>query len=230
MAGRLFEATLSMSYFNQECVNRWNYVSDVVTPSNQGAAKLAQAMGVIAPGEDPDPDSMLQKLQLLLNTNVTFNALAVRDVYSDFDFIEVPLQFVGNHATDGLSPAVAYGFKTNRTRLDIRRGFKRLVGVSEGAVATGGVLTGTGLSGSAAVAAAMSAQLVGMISATTITYTPVIVKKEKYDVPDSGTPPRTAFRYYEDETEQLDLLMRDLVWSVYTEVRTQNSRQYGKGR
>lgn len=230
MAGRLFEATISQTYFGQECVNRFNYVSDVVTPDASGAAKLAQSMGVIAPSEDPDPGSLIALMQALSNTNVQWNAISVRDVYSDFDFVEIPLGFSGLHATDGLSPAVAYGFKTNRTRLDIRRGFKRLVGVSEGAVATGGVLTGTGISGSVSVAAAMSEQLVGLIGSTTVTYTPVIVKKESYDVPDSGTPPRKAFRYYEDETEQLTLLMRDLIWSHYTQVRTQNSRQYGKGR
>jgi hypothetical protein len=58
-----------------------------------------------------------------------------------------------------------------------------------------------------------------------VTFTPVIVGKQQYTTPSGNT----AYRYYPTLTEQNLHLASNPVWEPYTTVRTQTSRQYGRG-
>lgn len=229
MAGRVFEVTVSYLLFGQQCINRWNYLADVAVGGNLMSAGLAEEFGLAAPGEDPNVGSVLEQLQKTVSAAAEFTDITVRDLFSDFDFLEAPLGFTGLVAGEGYSPAMAYGFYSQRTRLDIRRGFKRIPGVAEGAVGTGGVVTGTGITLTNELAVRMSLTLSQVISATNVVFKPVILGKEKYQTNVGITPPKYAYRLYQPEAEQLDHIADVGVWFPYTQVRTQGSRQYGRG-
>jgi hypothetical protein len=63
----------------------------------------------------------------------------------------------------------------------------------------------------------------------TISFAPAIVGKEKY-TPDPLKPDRYAYRYYPTLAEQMEHVAQGFNWDVYNQVRTQVSRQYGRGR
>lgn len=230
MAGRIFEVTVSLMYFGQQCINRWNYLADVAVGGNQMSAGLAEEFGLFAPGEDPNANSVLAQLQACTNGAGVFTDITVRDLYSDFDFLEAPLGFNGTVTGEGYTPAMAYGFYSQRTRLDIRRGFKRIPGVSEGAVGTGGVLAGTGITMTNELAVKMSLNLSQVIAGTNVVFKPVILGKEKYQTNPGIEPAKYAYKLYQPEAEQLAHVADVGVWFPYTQVRTQGSRQYGRGQ
>ena len=63
----------------------------------------------------------------------------------------------------------------------------------------------------------------------TLTFTPIVCKKQKYAVPDSD-PVRYAYRYFPTEAEQMDEIAEGVTWQAYTQTRSQTSRQYGRGQ
>jgi len=110
-------------------------------------------------------------------------------------------------------------------RLDIDRGTKRFVGVPETAVLSGGVIGAAFYAELVQTAEAMSAILSYNDEGNTVTFAPCIVHKEEYTTPRG----RKAYRYYPALSEQLSNIATGIVWQPYTTVRTQNSRQYGRG-
>lgn len=230
MAGRIFEITVSYMYYNQQCINRWNYTADVSVGTNTMSNALAVAFGSGGASEDPVVGSVLDQYQRLVSATGVVTDMTVRDLYSDFDFVEVPLGFNGITTGEGMSPAMAYGFYSERVRLDIRRGFKRIPGVGEGAVQGGGVLFGTGLANVVEMAVRMSLPLNTSIGGTPVVFTPCVMGKEKYQTNPGETPAKWAYKQYDTETEQLEHLAIGGTWTPYPQVRTQNSRQYNRGR
>jgi hypothetical protein len=78
------------------------------------------------------------------------------------------------------------------------------------------------------VAGAMNAVLTYIDEGNTLTFTPIVAAKEKYQ--SNTNPVRFAYRYYASEALQLQHIMSSIIWSAYDTVRTQVSRQYGRGR
>lgn len=226
----IMEVLLQQSYFEQECINRWNYRSSGTPASVSLSFALASAMGfVIGGGTAFTPGSVAESIQDLVSSSVNFVQVEARNVYSVTDFYNTPFAAGTDgdvSATNGVSPATAYGLRSNRTRNDIRRGMKRFVGVSEGNVSSGGVVVDPGLTALELVASRMTAPITYDDEGNTITFDPIIVSKEKYTTP-SG---KFAYRYYATEAEQLMHIMDSIIWSAYTQTRTQVSRQYGRGR
>jgi len=230
----LLELVLQAHYFGQEIINRFNYLGTGTPGEDNAAAALAQAFGCIWDGA-AYPDGLPFKDILNLQTDtVVYDFAAARDVYSDIDFVEVP--FV--HPATGLagsgqgeSPAVAFGLRTNRVRLDVGRGYKRLVGVGEGWIDPGGVLGATGQTQLNVVAEALTANLTQSLGGNDYTFVPVIVSKMRYLPP---TPvfnaAGTAYMYWPTYLEQSAHWAPSVTWEIYTTTRTQTSRQYGKGR
>jgi hypothetical protein len=194
---------------------------------------LVSAAGGIAeapPAGFPD-GSMFENIRVAVSGGVIFENVQARNIYDVEDFYDTPVPsgVIGTQTgSNGMSSFDAYGFVSNRTRTDIRRGFKRFVGVVEGAVEGFGVINGTQMSLLESIASAMSATLVYDDEGTDISFIPCVVKKLKYTTP-SG---KTAYKYYplaQKET-QLGLISSPVVWTPYEDKRHQDSRQRGRGR
>jgi hypothetical protein len=109
--------------------------------------------------------------------------------------------------------------------LDIGRGYKRFAGVSETASGGGGILESATLTALNSLATLMGDVITYTDGSLTDSFTPVIVKKFK--LVRAGR--KDVYKYYEDEAEQMANLAVGVVWESYNTVRSQVSRQYGRG-
>lgn len=228
MATHLYEVTLVGSYNGVvELVTRWNYRGDVNLVAGGDAAALVSAMGLEPTAGTFPVGTIGAAMQALANTIVTWRQVLSRNVYDPTDFIDLPYSPVAQGTSTGecLSPINAFGLRSNRTRLDIGRGYKRFPGVSEAASGGGGILVSGTLTALDALAALMTDTLTFTDGSLTDTFLPVVVQKQKYTTP-SG---KDAYRYYPTESEQLTKLAVGVTWESYDRVRSQVSRQYGRG-
>lgn len=226
----LYEVVLFGELFSQETVNRWNYVSSGTPATVSGSFALMSAMGFIPNGLGNIPaDTVMAYLLAQVSSAWSANNVLVRAAadYAPADFYELPYTtpFAGSQAGNCNSPALSFGFRTNRVRLDIGRGTKRFAGVVEADSDNGGVITSARLAGLDALADVMSDVLEYDDEGNVLSFAPVVVQKEKYTAP-SGKP---AYKYYDTLTEQMDHVASSILWQPYTTVRTQVSRQYGRG-
>lgn len=220
----VMEVVLRTEFQGQECVNRWNYVSSGTPAAVSLSFALVAAMGgvTIATG------SLLNKIQQLMSTAVDFVDLEARDVYSDTDFYTRPFATSTNGTATGVatSPVLAYGYRTNRVRRDVRRGTKRFTGVVEEAMSAGGTLVAPYLDTAEEVRALMSSVLTYDDEGNTISFSPAVCGK-KSRVLENGN---TTYEYWPDAAQQVDHSAIGIVWEIYDQVRSQTSRQYGRGR
>lgn len=228
----ILEVSLLQEFKQQRTVNRWTYLASGTPAAVSLPFGLASALGAIESAGVYPTGGMLWKIALIQSAQVTFNELVVRDVYDPEEFYTVPfiVELTGQVTGDESMPAFnAYGFRTNRTRLDVRRATKRFVGVTEGNQ-SGGDVDSTFLAGAITdVATAMSAVLQYDDEGNTLSYSPIVCSKEKYAVPGSD-PTRYAYRYYSTVSEQLDHIMEGIAWEPYSTIRSQTSRQLGRGQ
>jgi len=228
MATHLYELTLVGDFDGtNEVVNRWNYRGDVNGVAGGDAAALVNAMG-LAPTAGAFPAATIgAALAAITSTVVTWHQALCRNVYDPTDFVDLPFNpsVPGTLGGEALSPINAYGLRSNRTRLDIGRGYKRFAGPTESSIIAKGLLDPATITALNQVATYMGDVLTFTDGTLTDSFTPVVVKKLKYTTP-SG---KTAYKYYATEAEQLTKLAVGVVWESYGEIRSQVSRQYGKG-
>lgn len=227
----LYEITLEQRFANQQCINRWNYQSGEIPVGVSGAFKALVGMG-FAPDTDIDafgPETIAGKLQAAQDNGVIFVQAIAKNLYSVTDFYTYafpPGTYGTGSSGEGLSPTMAYGFASNRTRSDIRRAQKRFVGVQEGLTGEAGILSDVALTALQSLGDTMADVNVVPAGVGSISFTPYVFGRELYVVESSG---KDAYRYYETEAEQLDHIAIITAWDVKREVRTQTSRQYGRG-
>lgn len=224
----LYELTLTSEFQGQLCINRWNYLSTGVPAVVSGSFGLISAFtGVTTMPADPSAGSVMAAIMNLSTNGVRFLGLTAKAIYDVVDFYERPFvpNLWGVVSGDGLPPFVSYGFRTNRVRQDIARATKRFVGVSE-TYQLNGEIIGTGVAAVNALANSMSQVLAYDDEGNTISYSPAVVKKEAYTT-DKGT---RAYRYYATEAEQLQNIATGVLWQAYATVRSQTSRQFGRGQ
>lgn len=233
----IYEVVLQQNYAAQQCINRFNYVSTGTPASVTGSFALAFALGAIFDGAAVPPaypaTKLMRKIAGIQSTSVAFDLLSVKNLYSVTDFYESPFiqsLFGALSGTDNVTPALAYGFRTNRVRTDVRRATKRYVGVIEGNMQTGGNVVPAFLTGAMlTLQQEMSAVLSYDDEGNTISFNPAVCGKESY-ASNPAHPERVAYKYYETESEQLQHTATGIIWDAYTTIRTQVSRQYGRGR
>jgi len=217
------------TYFNQQIVNRFNYVSSGVPAAVLGSFALMKAFGAIPDNAIYPAAAPFAKIMQYLSTSLSITTVTARAAadYDPTDFYERPFvtPYTGAAGGDGMSPAVAYGYRTNRVRLDIDRGTKRFAGVPETAVLGGGVIGAAFFAELVLTANALSAVLSYDDEGNTITFSPCVVSKEEYVTPRG----KRAYRYYPTLSEQLEHVALGIQWQPYANVRTQTSRQYGRG-
>lgn len=227
----LYEITLEQSYFGQQCINRWNYQSDAIAAGTSGAYLAIVGMGAIADDDTPafDLTTILGQIQGLQTTDAVFVQMVAKNLYSNTDFFTYafpPNTHGANNTGESLSPAMAFGFTSDRTRADIRRAQKRFVGVGENYVGSGGNIPADKLAALQILGDHMAAPNSVTLGGVTNVFTPYIFGREKYHPAGKTT---WAYKYYPTEAEQLAHIAKINAFTVKPNVRTQTSRQYGRG-
>jgi hypothetical protein len=230
----ILELKLQSTYFNQECVNVFAYQSTGTPAAVTLSFALISAFGCIPDTGVYPTGSVFEAIRALQSSSVSYDIVVARDLYSVVDFYETPFNPAAAgivSGTVGMSPADAYGFRSSRVRSDIKRGTKRFVGVPEGAVTGGGIIESASLTAMGTLATRMGQVLSYDDEGNTLSFAPVILGRQRYD-PETGDPDPegTAYRYYPTFTEQNAFVAAGIAWDAYNQVRTQTSRQYGRGR
>jgi hypothetical protein len=227
----ILELVVTQEYYGQLVVNRYHYIGSgtpaAVSMSFGLIAATKYLAASIAGGVFPTPSVARQIQDIQVNTLHYISAYA-RDLYSVSDFYETPYPSGVNGTQTGApaSPTLAYAVTSNRVRTDVRRGQKRFAGVKEEFMDAGGVLSADALINLGYIANEMSATLTYDDEGNTLTYTPCILGFDEYETP-SG---KTAYRKFATASEQLEHAAIGIDWQPVGTVRTQVSRQYGRGR
>jgi len=223
----LFEVILRQSYDGKNVLNRWHYNSAGTPASVDLSFGLASAFGGVV---DPvtsafPPDSIMEALSEIQSSALSYVELTVEALYDFADFYTIPFA-PGQDGTQGgtpMSPFYAYALQSNRVRTDIRRGNKRLAGVSEQYVGTAGVIE-AGMPGLlAALAGLMSDPLVYDDEGNTLSYTPVVLSFEKH-APDVDHESEW-YSLYPTLAEQLEHAAVGINWTAKAFATTQNTRK-----
>jgi hypothetical protein len=226
----LYEVILRSTYAGQELLNKWTYNSSGVPAAVSGSYGLAYAFGFVPIAGEYPGTALFGNIRNLVHngtlfTNATIKALAN---YAPADFYEIPfvVPAPGYRTGEGLSPVLAIGFRSTRVRTDIRRATKRFGGVAEEDCGSGGTLTGSAISRANIVSVMMKDNLTYNDEGNTITYSPCVCSKEIYVDPEDG---KTKRRYWATLQAQLARTALGINWEAYQQVRSQTSRQYGRG-
>lgn len=226
----ILELVVNQKLNNQLVVNRYHYVSSGTPAAVSLSFALCHATGYLATrlsaGLFP-LNSLARQIAGYQGGAVSYLSAYARNLYSVTDFYEAPFPTnpVGARSGETMSPVVAYGFYSSRVRTDIRRGSKRIAGPVEGDVGAMGVLESNMVTALTTVSAKMSEVLTYDDEGNTISFTPAVLGLDEYTTPGG----RRAYRPYPTEPAQLNHLATGMTWSPYTTVRTQVSRQYGRG-
>jgi hypothetical protein len=225
----IYEVVLSQTYFDQEIINRFNYLSTGTPVGITGSAALISAMGFKDTAGDLPAGTLGDKLQFFQPTEVKFNSVlakAIREAPTDFYDYAYPTGMTGSAAGGvAASPILAFGFRTNRVRTDVARGTKRFAGVQEVNMDAGGAWVSDTVTWLNQMATLLSSVLSYTDDGNSLTFAPIVCGKLLYTAP-SGKP---AYKYYPTISEQLEHTAQGVVWSPYDRVRTQVSRQYSHG-
>lgn len=225
----LYEVVLEQRYYNQQVINRWNYLGTGTPAAVTGSFALLSALGMIGLTTTLTSGTLGAAIQGFQNNSVAFIQATCRAVYIDDDFYGAPFanNTVGVAAGigDALSPVSAFGFRSNRVKQSIGRGYKRFVGMSEGDVENGGLLNSSAIFRADVARVAMNGSVTYDDEGNTLSFSPCIAQKELYVTPASNN----AYKYYATELEQATHLAVGINWELYSQMRTQNTRQYGRG-
>jgi hypothetical protein len=223
----LYEVTVRQSYFDQLCINVFSYFVQGGVGVTPTSLELLTLMGLIPTGSPLafPADSVAETIWGIQDDDVLWLSAEARELYSVTDFYEAAYSPpIEGAQTDnqGLPPFNAWGFYSARVRTDIRRGFKRFVGVPEAYVDNGGAVASTIVADLVDVTDAMSE----LLSGVSAVYQPCVISREKVVDPDTGA---VSYQLYATESEQEEHCAYPLVWTHYNTVRSQTSRQYGRG-
>jgi hypothetical protein len=226
----MYRVTLEGNYSGQQTINTFDMLSGDVPSGENGALLVLAGMG-LAPytGIDIFDDGTFAAALSLAQTVEAFYVQAVcKNLYSNTDFytFAFPAGTHGQRTGQGMSPVLAAGFTSDRTRLDIRRGQKRFVGVSESDSDAAGYLNSGGLTIWEDVGDAMDNVTVVPVGVGSFTFTPYVFSKERVVDPDTG---KVTYEEWETEAEALDHIAKINVWTLKPTVRSQVSRQFGRG-
>jgi hypothetical protein len=224
----LYVLTLRSTYFDQEIINRFPYTSTVEPSGVSGSNMLAQFFGVVSSAGSFLTGSVMRYMQSLQSSEVHYNEVEVMNLYDPADFYVFPFtsDLVGaNSEGQAMAPFIAYGLYSNRVTRAIRRGTRRFVGVVENQVVAGGGIDTGMLALLQDLADEMSSVLNPDNTGSEGVYTPSVFHYQKY----TTSTGREAYRPWPTEAEQLANNAVGVTWTPYTTVRSQTSRQYGRG-
>lgn len=225
----LYEVVLEQRYFDQQVIERFNYVGSGTPASVSPSFALLNALGLLPTSTTLAAGTLGAAIQGIQNASCSFIQAVARAVYIDDDFYTTP--FLANTIGgvgglgDPMSPVMAFGFRSNRVKQSIGRGFKRFAGMSEGDVDGGGVLAAGALTRCDTLRTRLGETVTYDDEGNTLTFAPCVVQKK----PPSVEPVTKGYAYYPTEELQAPHLALGITWEIYTVARTQRSRQYGHG-
>lgn len=225
----LYEVVLEQRYNNQQVINRWNYLGSGTPAAVTPSFALLKALGFIGIATTLGTGTVGNAIQQVQNPQVTFVQATARAVFVDADFYDNPFLAgtIGLNGAGGnpLYSEAAFGFRSNRVKQSIGRGYKRFVGISEAMLDDYSVLNSTAQANLTVLATAMSAVVTYDDEGNTLSFSPCIAQKFMYTVP----PAKPAYKYYADEGAQAPHLAVGITWQFYQAATTQNSRKVGRG-
>jgi hypothetical protein len=225
----LYEIVLQEQVNASVVINRWNYLSSGTPTGVTGSFALLVAFGAVPEGDPLDFPSgtVMAAIKAVQAADTIFVGLNSINVYEDDDFITTafPTGIFGGVAGASSAQFVAGGLRTNRITRAVRRGFKRIAGVPAAAVGEIGGISGTYLTNLNALASVMSETLEYTEGGNALSFVPCVVSKQPYETPAGNT----AYRYYASLETQLDHVASGVTWETYSNVRSQGSRQLGRG-
>jgi len=226
----LYEITLEQKLAGQQTINRFNYESGAIPSGSLGALLLIQALGFTVNDAIPafDPSTVAGQLKALQAVAVNWIQVVCKNLYDPTDYYSYPFPAgttSDNGSSEAESPVIAVGFATNRTRTDVRRGQKRFTGLTEGQVGDVGNLTPSALASWQAIGDNMAIDAVADTGADTVSFTPYVFGRKRTVDLDG----KVSYPYWPDATQQMAHAMKILSWTVKPQVRTQGTRQYGRG-
>ena len=204
--------------YEQQWQNQYNYQTNLAVPVTGGAEDLVtEFLADVAP--------KVGAIQRLSTAQFQYRTIYAVDVYDDTDFFEYVYApnstGLRGGAGPALSPFISYSFRTERWRVKRNRGYKRFAGICEDDV------TGNDYDPGGTIIADIAAQLGTELIGALETYYPTIAGKEEY-VPDPEKPLKTAYKYYDTETEEKTESSGVIEWLGYR-LTTQRSRIQGQG-
>lgn len=225
----LYEIVVEQQLAGQQCVNRFNYVMEGTPVGVTGSFALLQALPLV--GNATTPPFGTAGFAFLWNACIANSVVWIqsiaKNIYNVLDFYTYAYlpDTQGSLTGSVHTPAIAFGLTSERVRQDIRRGQKRLAGVRLQDVNTVGDVAAAPLINLTAFGAAMGSAVSYTDGGNNLSFTPTVVHKQKYTTP-GGTE---AYRYFADKNTQLANVASGGNWFPKTTVRTQGSRQYGRG-
>lgn len=225
----LLQLTIRQLFAGQQIINRWSYVGGGTPAAVSMSFALISAFGLI-----PDTitglypaDSVFAQMRSMQSTGLRYLEAEAKNLYSVTDFYTRPFDggTFGQAGTEAEAPFTSWGFRTNRVRSDIARGTKRLAGITESAVGDSGVLVAGAVTLAQELADRMTAPLVYDDEGNTLTFAPAVFQFEEYTTPAGNR----AYKPWATEAIQLLHVATGILWQPYGEVRSQVSRQVGRG-
>lgn len=229
---RIFTATLQSRYFGQLIINRFQFISSSDVDAVDGCQALANALGAVdtsgvVTGNPLPPGTLMGALETLQNDVVEYIAMEVITPYDAFGLFEriFPAGTTGNSVGSGenLAPFIALSIRSDRTRRDVRRGFKRFCGLTEGEITATGP-TAPALNRLADVATSISGTVTGDAGPLNVAFQSAVVPLKR--VPDSDPP---QYELFETEGAAVSASAFPVVYQAEDKVTTQNSRKVGRG-
>jgi len=225
-----YEITLEQQFAGQQIINRWNYISDTIPAGQLGALLALVGMG-FTPFTDIDPfgiETVAYGLQQLQAVAVNWVQAVGKNIHDPTDYYAYafPAGTTSvNGGSEAESPVIAVGFATDRTRSDIRRGQKRFTGLTEGQVGDVGQLTAGAKTAWQAVGDTMADVNSITVAGSAVVFTPYVFGRKK-TVDEDGN---VTYPYWPTDAEQFAHAMRINQWTLKPQIRTQGTRQYGRG-
>lgn len=225
----LYEVVLEQRYFEQQTINRWNYLGSGTPAAVVPSFALLSALGFIGLSTTLTADTVGGTLQALQNVDALFIQATARAIYIDDDFYGNPFLAATHGLKTGLGnsegPTAAFGFRSNRVKQSIGRGYKRFCGMSDDDTLPGGLMATGTIASLNALRVAMNEVVSYDDEGNTLSFAPCVAQKLKYTTP-SG---KDAYKYYPSESAQAPHLAVGINWEFYDAERTQTTRQYGRG-
>lgn len=223
----LYELLLRQTFSGQQVINRFHYQMSGTPAAVSGSFALTSAFGLIPDAgvyDDTRPFYHFKGAQSSSVNHVESQCVAL---YDDFDFYTRPFvpPLAGALTGEALPPFVAWGLQTNRVTLAVRRGSKRIAGVTEDQTGGAGQVAAGMLAALSILANLLSATLTYDDEGNTLSFVPVVLSYERF-VDAEG---KVTYKPYATLSEQVAHAAIGVTWSAMPQVRSQVSRQYGRG-
>nr|CRY95561.1 hypothetical protein [uncultured prokaryote] len=232
---KLFQVILKGLYQGQQIINSLTFVSDNDNETTATGRGLAQALGYVPATPTTAANDRFFRAYLDAQTTAfQLEEVLSRNLFDVNDFYTVALSGTGwagtqDASAQGSMSFVASKIMTNRVRQDIGRGSLALTPMVEINYLPDGTLVTGALAQLQAVCDELNQEPSWTDGTDTTQFIPAVFQKKEYDVPNSGTPPRTAYKFYPSPEEQLEHAAVGVTWNPKPRATSQTTRRIGKG-